>query len=111
MPRQSVFDMPFLKVYSCLIQKAERKGRTKEEVDRVTTWLTGYENTDFIGDKTYGEFLESAPSWNPGADMIKGAICGVKVEEITDPMTKKMRQLDKLVDDLAKGKPMEKILR
>jgi hypothetical protein len=111
MSRQSVFDMPFLKVYSCLIQKAERKGRTKEEVDQVTTWLTGYESTDVIGDKTYGEFLENAPSWNPGADMIKGAICGVKVEEITDPMTKKMRQLDKLVDDLAKGKPMEKILR
>ena len=67
MPRQSVFDMPFLKVYSCLVQKAERKGRTKEEVDQVTTWLTGYESTDVIGDKTYGEFLENAPSWNPGA--------------------------------------------
>ena len=111
MPRQSVFDMPFLKVYNCLVQKAERKGRTKAEVDSVITWLTGYENIEAVGDVTYGEFLSFAPSWNPGADMIKGPICGVKVEDITDPLTKKMRQLDKLIDELAKGKPMEKILR
>ena len=111
MPRQSVFDMPFSKVYACLVQKAERKGRTKDEVDRVAVWLTGYESIDAVGDVSYGEFLTSAPSWNPGADLIKGSICGVKIEEIDDPLTKKMRQLDKLVDELAKGKPMEKILR
>ena len=104
MSRQSVFDMPFTKVYSCLVQKAERKGRTKCEVDYVTIWLTGYPDIETVGDVTYGEFLSSAPFWNPRADMIKGSICGVKVEEIADPLTKKMRQLDKLVDELAKGK-------
>ena len=111
MPRQSVFDMSFSKVYDCLIQKAERKGRTKAEVDEVTIWLTGYESVDDIGDVTYGEFLSSAPAWNPSAERITGSICGVRVETIADPMTKKIRQLDKLVDELAKGKPMEKILR
>ena len=111
MSRQSVFDMPFTKVYSCLVKKAERKGRTKCEVDYVTIWLTGYPDIETVGDVTYGEFLSSAPFWNPRADMIKGSICGVKVEEIDDPLTKKMRQLDKLVDELAKGKTMEKVLR
>ena len=111
MPRQSVFDMSFSKVYDCLIQKAERKGRTKAEVDEVTIWLTGYESVDAIGDVTYGEFLSSAPTWNPRAVLITGYICGVRVETIEDPMTKKMRQLDKLVDELAKGKPLEKVLR
>ena len=110
MPRQSVFDMPYSKVYDCLVAKAERKGRTKEEVDQVITWLTGYENPTGL-DLTYGEFLSSAPAWNPRAELITGSICGVKVETIEDPMTKKMRQLDKLVDELAKGKPMEKVLR
>ena len=108
MPRQSVFDMPYSKVYDCLVAKAERKGRTKEEVDQVITWLTGYES---VGDVTYGEFLSSAPAWNPRAELITGSICGVRVETIEDPMTKKMRQLDKLVDELAKGKPMEKVMR
>ena len=111
MPRQSVFDMPFRKVYVCLIQKAERKGRPKQEVDQVTSWLTGYENIDRIEDVTYGEFLLAAPAWNPRAELIKGTVCGVRVEEIEDPLTKRMRQLDKLVDELAKGKPMEKVLR
>ena len=111
MHRQSVFDMPFTKVYSCLVQKAERKGRTKCEVDYVIIWLTGYSDIEAVGDVTFGEFLSSAPIWNPRADMIKGSICGVKVEEIADPLTKKMRQLDKLVDELAKGKTMEKVLR
>ena len=108
MPRQSVFDMEFKRVYDCLIAKAEKKGRTKAEVDEVIRWLTGYES---IGNVTYGEFLSSAPAWNPRAELITGSVCGVKVEEIEDPMAKKMRQLDKLVDELAKGKPMEKVLR
>jgi hypothetical protein len=73
--------------------------------------MTGYPDTESVGKVSYGEFLSSAPSWNPKADLIKGSICGVKVEDITDSMTKKMRQLDKLIDELAKGKPMEKILR
>ena len=110
MPRQSVFDMPYSKVYGCLAAKAERKGRTKAEVDQVITWLTGYEKPAAL-DLTYGEFLSSAPAWNPRAELITGSICGVKVEAIEDPMEKKMRQLDKLVDELAKGKPMEKVLR
>ena len=111
MPRQSVFDMPFTKLYTCLVEKAEKKGRTKEEVDEVIRWLTGYENIAAIGDVTYGAFLADAPSWNPRAERITGTICGVRVETIEDPMTRKMRQLDKLVDELAKGKPMETVLR
>ena len=79
MPRQSVFDMPFDKVYSALVAKAERKGRTKEEVDQVITWLTGYES---VGDETYGEFLSSAPAWNPRAELITGSVCGIRVEDI-----------------------------
>lgn len=110
MPRQSVFDMDFANVYACLVRKAERKGRTKAEVDKVAAWLTGYEDMDAVTG-TYGEFLASAPAWNPRAEMITGSVCGVKVEAIADPMTKRMRQLDKLVDELAKGKPMEKVLR
>lgn len=110
MPRQSVFDMPYSKVYDCLVAKAERKGRTKAEVDDIINWLTGYEKPA-ENDLTYGEFLSSAPAWNPRAELITGSVCGIRVEEIEDPMTKKMRQLDKLVDELAKGKPMEKVLR
>ena len=111
MPRQSVFDMSFDTVYNCLVQKAERKGRTKEEVDQITTWLTGYDDLSVLSDKTYGEFLTDAPSWNPKADEIKGSICGIKVETIEVPLTKGMRQLDKLVDELAKGKSVEKVIR
>ena len=111
MPRQSVFDMPFSKVYDCLVAKAERKGRTKAEVDEVAAWLTGHDMSAVDMDMAYGEFLSLAPAWNPRAEMIIGSICGVRVETIEDPMTKRMRQLDKLVDELAKGKPMEKVLR
>lgn len=111
MPRQSVFDMPFKKIYPLLVTKVERKGRTRAEVDEVILWLTGYESIDAIGDVAYREFLANAPFWNPGSERIIGSVCGVKVEEIKDPMTKKMRQLDKLVDELAKGRSMEKIKR
>lgn len=111
MPRQSVFDMPFSKVYDCLVAKAERKGRTKAEVDEVNAWLTGYDMSAVDLDMTYGQFLSLAPAWNPRAELITGSVCGIRVEEIEDPMTKRMRQLDKLVDELAKGKPMEKVLR
>ena len=111
MTRQDVFEMPFEKVYQCLVQKAERKGRTQEEVDQVIKWLTGYVRMAILNSLTYGKFLSLAPMWNPRSDLITGSICGVKVEEIDDPMTKKMRQLDKLIDELATGKPMEKVLR
>ena len=111
MARQNVFEMPFEKVYQCLVLKAERKGRTQAEVDQVVKWLTGYVSIDILTGLTYGDFLSLAPVWNPRAELITGSICGIKVEEITDPMTKKMRQLDKLIDELAKGKPMESVLR
>ena len=111
MPRQDVFEMPFEKVYQCLVQKSERKGRTQEEVDQVIKWLTGYVSMDNLEGLTYGQFLSLAPMWNPRSELITGSICGVKVEEIDDPMAKKMRQLDKLIDELATGKPMEKVLR
>ena len=111
MPRQSVFEMDFSKVYSALVAKAERKGRTKVEVDQIIKWLTGYVSIDILDGLTYGQFLSLAPAWNPRAEQITGSVCGVKVEDIEDPMTKKMRQLDKLVDELAQGKPMEKVLR
>ena len=103
--------MPFEKVYHCLVQKAERKGRTQAEVDQVIKWLTGYVSIDILTGLTYGEFLSLAPAWNPRAELITGTVCGIKVEEITDLMTKKMRQLDKLIDELAKGKSMEDVLR
>lgn len=115
MPRQTVFEMSFAKVYSALVSKAERKGRTRDEVDEVTSWLTGY-TTDQIdallsSDATYGEFLRQAPAYNPVSELITGRICGVRVEAIEDPLMRRVRQLDKLVDELAKGWPMEKVLR
>ena len=115
MARRSVFDMSFSNVYSALIQKANRKGRTKAEVDEVTSWLTGYSveqiDTAMASEITYGDFFSDAPSFNPRADLITGKVCGVQVDTIEDPLMKKIRQLDKLVDELAKGKPMEKVLR
>jgi len=111
MPRQSVFDMKLSKVYPLLIAKAERKGRTREEVDRVTAWLTGYDMGSLDLVFCYRDFFGRAPAMNPRASLIKGSVCGIKVEEIEDPLMQKIRWLDKLVDELAKGKPMEKILR
>lgn len=111
MPRTSVFDMPFTRVFDALVKKAEKKGRTKAEVDEVTCWLTGYPDLEELESKTYGEFIAGAPSWNPRAEYITGKICGVQVETIEDPAMKKVRQLDKLVDELAKGRPMEKVKR
>ena len=111
MPRKSVFEMKVSEVYLLLVQKAERKGRSRAEVDQVTAWLTGYDMASADLDVTYAEFFERAPRMNPKAGLIKGSVCGVKVEEIDDPLMQKIRWLDKLVDELAKGKPMEKILR
>ena len=111
MPRQSVFDMKVSKVYPLLVAKAEKKGRSRAEVDEVTAWLTGYDMSSVDLDMTYAEFFNNAPAYNSRAELITGAVCGVKVEAIEDPLMKKIRQLDKLVDELAKGKPMEKILR
>ena len=111
----NAFDMPFSRVYACLVQKAERKGRTRDDVDAVTTWLSGYTAGQLremeSEETTYGAFIDGAPAWNPRAGRITGKVCGIRVEAIADPRMKKLRQLDKLVDELAKGRPMEKILR
>ena len=111
MPRRTVIEMKVSEVYPLLVQKAERKGRSKAEVDQVTKWLTGYDMSDADLDVTYAEFFDHAPQMNPRAGLIKGSVCGVKVEEIEDPLMQKIRWLDKLVDELAKGKPLDKVLR
>ena len=111
MPRQSVFDMKISGIYPLLVAQAEKKGRTKAEVDEVIAWLTGYDMSKVDPEMPYGEFFDHAPSYNPRAELITGSICGVKVETIEDPLMKRIRQLDKLIDELAKGKPMEKVLR
>ena len=111
MPRQSVYDMPFTRVYEALVAKAERKGRSRSEVDEVIRWLTGYVGVDILDGLTYGQFLSLAPMWNTRSSLITGTVCGIRVEDIKDPQEKRMRQLDKLIDELAKGKPMTEVLR
>ena len=115
MSNDKVFAMPFAKVFPLLITKAERKGRTRAEVYEVTTWLTGYtaEQLDALlaSDADYGTFLKGMPCPNENRRLITGSVCGVKLAEIDDPLMLELRYLDKLVDELAKGKPMEKILR
>ena len=115
MTNEKVFAMSFAKVYPLLIAKAVRKGRTREEVQKVTAWLTGYTNEQLeeLLDSgiTYGDFFHNAPALNPARKRITGSVCGVKVETIEDPLMQEIRYLDKLVDELAKGKPMETIMR
>ena len=110
-----IFDMSFSKVYPLLIAKAERKNRSKEEVYKITSWLTGYtaEQLEELLNTTvtYGEFFANAPCMNPDRTLIKGSICGIKVEEIQNPLMQDIRYLDKLVDELAKGKTLEKVIR
>ena len=105
----------FAKLYPLLVNKAEKKGRTRAEVDQVTAWLTGYTPEDIArleqSDTTYGAFFQKAPAMNPDRTLITGKVCGVRVEEIQDPLMRDIRYLDKLVDELAKGKSMEQILR
>ena len=114
MPRKTVFDMSFADVYPALIRKAERKGRSRAEVYEVTSWLTGYtaEQLDaaLASAISYGAFLTESPAYNPRSDLITGKVCGIQVETIEDPLMKRVRQLDKLVDELAKGKAMEKVM-
>jgi len=114
-PKQQVFAMKFADVYPLYIQKAERKNRTKEEVDQIICWLTGYDRVGLQQQIKRGNdfeaFFAQAPSMNPNTSLIKGIVCGVRVEEIDDPLMQKIRYLDKLIDELAKGKAMEKILR
>lgn len=109
-----VFEMKFSKVFPLLLNKAMRKGRTKEEVLAVTSWLTSYEpetlEAMLQGECTYGWFLDNAPRMNPERLKVKGSICGVKIQEIQDPRMRDLRILDKFIDELAKGKALEKIL-
>lgn len=115
MPRADVTQMTFAKLYPLLVAKAVKKGRTREEVDHVTAWLTGYSSQDLArleqSETTYGDFFRNAPAMNPNRTLITGKICGIRVEEIEDPLMRDIRYLDKLVDELAKGKAMEQILR
>lgn len=110
-----IYTMPFSRIYPLYIQKAEKKNRTKEEVDEIIYWLTGY-NKDCLNHQLAKEvdvrtFFEQAPEINPNATLIKGVVCKVRVEDIEDPLMQKIRYLDKLIDELAKGKSMDKILR
>jgi hypothetical protein len=115
MAKHNIFTMSFSKIYPLYIAKAEKKGRSKEEVDEIICWLTGYSQRELeacINEEVDVEnFFKNAPQFNPASDQIKGLVCGIRVEEIEDPMMQKVRYLDKLIDELAKGKKMEKILR
>ena len=110
-----VFAIKFYKVYPLYVQKAERKNRTKVEVDQIICWLTGYTPAGLqrVLDKQIDlrTFFDQAPAFNPNSSLIKGVICGHRVEEIEDPLMQKIRFLDKLIDELAKGKAMDNILR
>ena len=115
MEKHRVFAMSFASVYPLYVQKAERKNRTKAEVDEIILWLTGYDRAGLkeqLRTKTdFETFFKSAPKLNPKASLIKGVVCGVRVEDVEDPLMRKIRYLDKLIDELAKGKKMESILR
>lgn len=112
---EKVYGMLFSRVYPLLIAKAERKGRTGDEVYEITEWLTGYGREDIdnalASETTYGDFFLNAPALNPNRKLIKGVICGIRVEDIEEPLMQEIRYLDKLVDELAKGKAMDKIKR
>ncbi|MEE0742261.1 MAG: DUF2200 domain-containing protein [Emergencia sp.] len=115
MENTKVFAMKLSKIYPLLVQKAEKKGRTKDEVNQVIFWLTGYDEAELekqlASDVDYGTFFRQAPCLNPNRSLITGVVCGIRVENIEDPLMREIRYLDKLVDELAKGKAMEKILR
>lgn len=112
---EKVYQMPLGKVYPLLVNKAIKKGRTQEEVNEIICWLTGYSSQQLEEllnlPTTYGDFFRKAPAPNPNRKLIKGSICGIRVEEIKEPLMQEIRYLNKLVDELAKGKTMEKILR
>jgi len=115
MPKHHIFAMKFAKVYPLYVQKAERKHRTKEEVDQIICWLTGYNQVglqqQLEQESDIETFFAEAPAIHPNSALIKGVVCGMRVEEIADPLMQKVRYLDKLIDELAKGKAMVKILR
>ena len=115
MPKHNIFKTAFAKVYPLYIKKAERKNRTKDEVDQIIFWLTGYDDAglqqQIEQESDFEKFFAKAPHMNPNISLIKGVVCGVRVEEVEDPLMQKIRYMDKLIDELAKGKAMEKILR
>ncbi|WP_242102895.1 DUF2200 domain-containing protein [Lysobacter sp. M2-1] len=115
MAKHRIFSTAFAKVYPMYVQKAEGKGRTRVEVDQVIRWLTGYTQAGLEQQIAQGTDIESffaqAPAMHPNTALVKGVVCGVRVEEVEDPLMRKIRILDKLIDELAKGKAMEKILR
>ena len=115
MTRHRIFDMSVGSVYPHYVAKAERKGRSKAEVDAIICWLTGHSpetlEKELASGASFEAFFSRAPRMNPARSLIKGVVCGIRVEEIEDPLMREIRYLDKLVDELAKGKAMEKILR
>ena len=115
MAEHKIYKMSFSNVYPHYLVKAERKNRTKEEVDEIIRWLTGYSQEELKAqiDKevNFEEFFDQAPAMNPARREVKGVICGVRVEEIEEPLMQEIRYMDKMIDELAKGKKMEKILR
>lgn len=115
MPKHRIYTMNFASIYPLYIAKAEKKGRTKKEVDEVIRWLTGYTQkkleSQLKKQKDLETFIAEAPKLNPARSLITGVICGVRLEEIEDPLMREIRYMDKLIDELAKGRPMEKILR
>lgn len=115
MPAHKIFAMPFARVYPMYVQKAQRKGRTQAEVDEVICWLTGYDAAGLAKQierqSSFEAFFAEAPALHPHRHLIQGTVCGVRVESVDDPLMQKIRQLDKLVDELAKGRPMAKVLR
>jgi len=115
MAEHKIYKMSFAKVYPMYVAKAEKKGRTKEEVDEIILWLTGYSQEDLEDqlekETDFEGFFGQAPNMNPSRELIKGVVCGVRVEDVEDPLMQEIRYLDKLVDELARGKKMEKILR
>ena len=112
---EKVFAIKFASLYPLYVRKVESKGRTREELDRVLRWLTGYTpaglGKQIEGDDDLETFFARAPAFNPNAALIKGVVCGVRVEDVEHPLMRRIRYMDKLVDELAKGKAMEKILR
>ena len=115
MTNERIFAMPFAKVYPLYVQKAERKERTQEEVDQIICWLTGYTRAglrkQIEKESDFETFFAKAPRMHPNVALIKGVVCGVRVEDVGDPLMRKIRYLDKLIDELARGKAMGKILR
>ncbi|MDC7806832.1 DUF2200 domain-containing protein [Luteimonas sp BLCC-B24] len=115
MPTHRIFATPFASVYPMYVQKAERKGRTRAEVDQVICWLTGFDaaglQAQLDATASVEDFFARAPAMHPNRAQVTGVVCGVRVEDVEDPLMRTIRQLDKLIDELAKGRPMEKILR